>query len=177
MFSYNVAIVKGITAFRAEPGSLGGIGRLPATLVAAILGDTRGLLTSAVGAELSGVLLSAGAGPAAVIGGFGTAALGAEFSGSRCTAGALPAVHGGSRLLCRLLLLAHLEQLGCIHAACLLGHAHTHKAHHGTVGVGCGSLHSFRLGTHHMGGSHIGIAEDSSLLQFLDGRFVFRGKW
>ena len=79
--SDQVAIVKGVAAFRTEFGCLGGVSRLPAALVALVLGDACGLLAAAFCAELAGILCAAGAGPAAVIGGLGAAAFRAELAG------------------------------------------------------------------------------------------------
>jgi len=49
--SDNVAVIEGIAALGAEAGSFGGVSRLPAALVAAVLRDTGRLLFTAVGAE------------------------------------------------------------------------------------------------------------------------------
>ena len=40
---------------------------------------------------------------------------------------------------------AHLEQLGCVHAACIHRHAHAHEAHHCAAFIGCSCLHSLCL--------------------------------
>ena len=92
MLLHNIPVIKRITAFGTESGCLGGVGRLPAALVALVLGDAGRLFAAAFGAELTLILGTAGADPAAVIRRLGTAALRAELAGSNIAAGAFPAI-------------------------------------------------------------------------------------
>ena len=98
--SLHIAIVKGIAALRAELGRMGGIVRLPAALVALVLGHAGGLFRPALSAEFPLVHRAAGAGPA-VRGRLGLAALGAEFSGGGGPAGTPALSAAGLRLFCR----------------------------------------------------------------------------
>ena len=69
----------------------------------------------------------------------------------------------------------HLVQCIGIQTAGGLCHIHTHEAHHGTVFVFGGRLHGFGLCLYHVCGCHVGVAEDSGLLQLLDHCLVFGG--
>ena len=73
-----------------------GVRRLPAALVALILGHAGGFFGPALGTEFAFVYRTAAAGPAVCLGfGLLRAALQAEFSVCRCAAlGALPAIGG-----------------------------------------------------------------------------------
>ena len=83
---YDVSVIKGVSALRAELGGMLGIGRLPAAFVALVLGYAGRLLRAALGAELALVHRTAGTGPAVRCrSGSGTAALRAELS---CDGGA-----------------------------------------------------------------------------------------
>ena len=109
-FSLHIILIKRIAALRAEAGCLGGIGRLPAALIALIHRRTGGTLCAAFCAELTLVHSAAGAGPA-ILGGLFGAALGAELTGSESTAGrALPAIR---RLGFGLLAAAFRAELAC----------------------------------------------------------------
>lgn len=88
--STDVAIVKWVSAFRAELRRMGGIVRLPAAFVAFVLGYTGGLRTAAVLTEFTLVYRAAGAGPAICILRPRGTALRAEFACGSCTAFALP---------------------------------------------------------------------------------------
>ena len=89
----DVAVVKGIAAFGAESGRCTPLLRLPAALIALVLGNTCRLLCAAFGTEFSLVDCTAFAGPA-IVGRFGTSALRAELTGSGSTTLACPAALG-----------------------------------------------------------------------------------
>ena len=70
-------------------------------------------------------------------------------------------------MLC-LLLLTHGKEVLGVHAACIRGHAHTHKAGHGTGCVGSSRLHGIGLRAHQGGACHHGILQNGGALQLLD---------
>ena len=159
---------------------MGGIIRLPAALVALVLGDAGGLFRPALGAEFALVHCAAGTGPA-VRGRLGLAALGAEFSGGGGPTGADPATGGGRRRRRRwgrrwsgLLLGSHLIEVLGVHASHLPGHPHAHKGHGGAgIGIGCRRLHGTGLCAHQMGRRPAGIQEGRVALHLLDHLLVF----
>ena len=71
--------------------------------------------------------------------------------------------------------MGNLEQVGSVHAAGLLGHAHAHEASHGTGGIGRGGHFGGGIGTDHVGSCTAGIHKGCVALHFLDHGLVFLG--
>ena len=72
------------------------------------------------------------------------------------------------------MLLAHLEEVLCVHAAGLPGHAHAHEGHGGTcAGVGGRRLHRLALSAHKVRRRAGGVHEGRVALQLLDHLLVF----
>ena len=68
-----------------------------------------------------------------------------------------------------LLLLSHCKEVLSVHtAACVHGHAHSHKAGHGSGLVGGGSLHCIGLCADQGRAGHHGILQNSSTLELFD---------
>ena len=179
---------------------MGGVGRLPAALVAPVLGHPGRLFRPARSAELSFVRRAAATGPA-VRSRLGLATFGAELAGGRRAAGTLPALcRDGLRLtasraespgVARLPAgagpaggrsrpggLAHLIEVLHLHAAHLSGQSHPHKRH-GRAGVWVGCRRFHRLGlspgqrTCRAGGVGVGRLPAHLLLHLADLFFNF----
>ena len=72
------------------------------------------------------------------------------------------------------MLLTHLEEVLCVHASCLTGHAHAHEGHGGArAGVGGCCLHRFTLRADKVRCCTSGIHKGCIALQLLDHLLVF----